>query len=174
MPKNSDKIGVESPPKSDTIDANVFCNFCNIRVPLEYKHCSQCNQWVRNFDHHCTWFNNWICSKNYKMFIILLIEWLLIGVLIVYLWIEIIVSYHGQSEVMSKQSLCNFYNIAEDQSMWTISYVLTWTWLLVWCITESLISTLLIFHWYLRLMKLSTYDFIKNRRDRKINKVCIN
>ena len=42
--KNSDKVGVELPPESDTIDANVFCSFCNIRVPLECKHCSQCNQ----------------------------------------------------------------------------------------------------------------------------------
>ena len=43
------------------------------------KHWGKCNRWVINFDHHWKWLNNCIGSRNYKLFIYILVALILLN-----------------------------------------------------------------------------------------------
>ena len=49
------------------------CTVCSTPVSQTAKHCSRCDKCVNGFDHHCTWLNNCIGVQNYRWFWALLV-----------------------------------------------------------------------------------------------------
>lgn len=53
------------------------CDICMTHVnDANSKHCGSCNRCVSKFDHHCKWLNNCIGDRNYKLFLVLITNWL--------------------------------------------------------------------------------------------------
>lgn len=44
-------------------------------VPANVKHCGQCNKCVQGFDHHCKWLNTCVGESNYRLFVSLLVAY---------------------------------------------------------------------------------------------------
>lgn len=51
-----------------------ICDHCTTIKPLRAHHCRICNVCVLRMDHHCPWFYNCIGLKNYRFFVIFLIN----------------------------------------------------------------------------------------------------
>lgn len=49
------------------------CSLCGTSVAGSSKHCGSCNRCVVGFDHHCKWLNTCIGSRNYAIFLALLV-----------------------------------------------------------------------------------------------------
>lgn len=49
------------------------CGFCDIIQPLRSKHCEECQQCVRRYDHHCPWLGNCVGERNHKFFLAFLL-----------------------------------------------------------------------------------------------------
>jgi palmitoyltransferase len=45
-----------------------FCNMCNIEQPYRSRHCHDCGQCVRKFDHHCFWIGGCVGELNHGKF----------------------------------------------------------------------------------------------------------
>jgi palmitoyltransferase len=61
----------------NSFDFEAVCDSCACFVSISSKHCKTCNRCVVRFDHHCKWLNNCIGALNYKLFISLLIAFIL-------------------------------------------------------------------------------------------------
>ena len=65
-----------SDPTDSTVEGEdtVFCSLCQRLVHRTAKHCVRCNRCVPHFDHHCKWINNCVGGKNYRIFIVLILN----------------------------------------------------------------------------------------------------
>lgn len=45
-----------------------FCKICNVRQPYRSRHCHECGQCVRKFDHHCFWIGGCVGELNHGRF----------------------------------------------------------------------------------------------------------
>ena len=50
----------------------MVCSACGTYVSLTAKHCARCDRCVEDFDHHCKWLNTCIGKINYNWFCLLL------------------------------------------------------------------------------------------------------
>ena len=51
-----------------------YCYKCYTRKNINIKHCIICDRCYNGFDHHCYWINKCVAKKNYKLFMLFLIE----------------------------------------------------------------------------------------------------
>ncbi|XP_052787981.1 palmitoyltransferase ZDHHC12-B-like isoform X2 [Mya arenaria] len=63
-----------------------YCDYCEIMPPLRSKHCEDCKQCVRRYDHHCPWLETCIGERNHKYF-----WWFLLVMSILIIWTVVIV-----------------------------------------------------------------------------------
>jgi len=45
-----------------------FCEFCSMESPYRTKHCYDCGQCVRKYDHHCFWIGACVGELNHRKF----------------------------------------------------------------------------------------------------------
>ncbi|XP_058513636.1 palmitoyltransferase ZDHHC11-like [Ochotona princeps] len=135
---------------------NRYCHLCQVPVSEKAKHCGTCNKCVTDFDHHCQWLNNCIGSRNYRCFICTLVSTLAALLFMMVIVIHIFIKYSTDPESLPDDHHCKMV------------IFLGGCVLLLCLIISVLVGYLFIFHLYLMLKKLSTYDFVKQSQLKRL------
>ena len=129
-----------------------MCTVCTTSVGYNSKHCGTCNRCVHNFDHHCIWLNNCIGYNNYHLFIKLIIVLFLYECTIVTICVKLLVNYN-------KGDLGNIEGL---ESIGVLIFLILQSAALI-----IFLLNLIILHAWLYKKGISTYEFIKSRREKK-------
>lgn len=122
-----------------------FCDYCEIQAPLRSKHCEECKLCVRRYDHHCPWLDTCIGERNHKYF------WLfLLFTAVVILWTFEIV----WESFISKETWTNWFHA---------NLVLFFD-IVVLVLSGPVVIGLLVFHTYLMISGLSTWEAASRER----------
>lgn len=140
-----------------TVESGKICNYCLSVVNFQSKHCKVCNKCIYRFDHHCNILNTCIGGSNYKEFIYLLLSLLVFNLSLSIFSIHTIIRYFKTSESSKPDSI--------TQSKFSINAMIVTNFInFVLSVTIELFLTfLLIFHLYLKLKSMTTYEFICKR-----------
>lgn len=153
--------------------SNCRCHLCNINATdKRTKHCSICNKCITRFDHHCKWLNNCIGGRNYKVFIVCLTS-------------AIISTFTVASVSTTELSLAYLnvgfeaYNMTTDNVTLPISLQLPGTGSLIVISVVGIISAiaavllihLCFFHGYIACLGLTTYEYLRNKREKNTTTV---
>jgi palmitoyltransferase ZDHHC1/11 len=126
-----------------------YCNYCQSPViSLNTKHCLRCNRCTLEFDHHCKYVNNCIGSLNYKNF-----SRLLVSIQIYEAFTTVSLVFYLTNKSSSITKLDSLVLLALLKSF------------VIFCLNGYLIF----FHIYLKIKKITTYDYIINKRKIKSN-----
>lgn len=125
-----------------------YCFTCKIYVQKSSKHCGMCRKCIEGFDHHCKWLNNCIGSKNYRLFLKFLV--------LVIVYYCVLITYEAVSIKDSKGYKKVILLI--DLSANILVFIL--------------VGLLGIFHCYLNIKGIGTYEFFV-RSNKNFNQVCI-
>ena len=74
-----------------TTNPGRLCPYCDLWQPLRAKHCHDCGQCVRRFDHHCAWIGNCVGEHNHRVFFAYLTAQL---VLLTWAAIQLVSAFH--------------------------------------------------------------------------------
>ena len=147
------------PPPRVHFDESLYrfiCNACGTNVSTTSKHCSRCNRCVPDFDHHCKWLNNCIGASNYKGFCGL------IGLLAGSQAVQVVFTAVAISRfVESRRSEVEDYLQGEPM----VVIVLLFVHILFAGVVFLGVSHLICLHFYLKWRGLSTFEWIKQRRE---------
>lgn len=144
---------------------NGRCHLCNINASSKKtKHCSICNKCITRFDHHCKWLNNCIGGRNYKIFIVYLIS-------------AILSTFTVASVSATELSLVylnSVNNMTTDNVTLPLSLQLPGTGSLIVISIVGIISAiaavllihLCFFHGYIACLGLTTYEYLRNKREK--------
>ena len=133
------------------------CTVCKTNVSTTSKHCSRCNRCVEDFDHHCKWLNNCIGKSNYHWFLALLGS-MWGGYATQILFGGIAAARLYQREVGDVDEFVREGRI----TVWVILIVhLAFSGIILLCI-----SHLIALHIWLRANHLTTFEWIKSRREK--------
>ncbi|CAE7437032.1 ZDHHC11 [Symbiodinium sp. CCMP2592] len=138
-------------------DAMAYCKNCRVNVQLDSKHCWDCNKCVSNYDHHCPWLNTCIGTRNYLYFYIAI--WSLLVMLAVSSTADILVIVKHAAASGDSTNPLGLGNIL----FWLISVVLA----LLNIPLCFLDSTLVVFHTYLVVLDITTYDYLTGKTSQK-------
>ena len=138
-------------------DAMAYCKNCRVNVQLDSKHCWDCNKCVSNYDHHCPWLNTCIGTRNYLYFYISI--WSLLVMLAVSSTADILVIVNHAAAAGDSTNALGLGNIL----VWLISIVLA----LLNIPLCFLDSTLVVFHTYLVVLDITTYDYLTGKTSQK-------
>jgi len=130
---------------------SMICTACGTNVSAEAKHCSRCDRCVSSFDHHCKWLNNCIGECNYRSFCALLAS----------LWLCCTAQLTFALVALTQESEETVIQGSAEKTLLVLDAVLAGIALLG-------VSHLSVFHVWLRCKGLTTYEFIKRRRERRV------
>ncbi|XP_008548727.1 uncharacterized protein LOC103572093 [Microplitis demolitor] len=143
---------------------NGRCHLCNITTSCKRtKHCSVCNKCVRNFDHHCMWLNNCIGGRNYAAFIVCVVSAITAALTVVGLTsaeVTATFEYWNKNSTMDNITL-PFLPIQGTSSLVIISVVG-----ILSAIAAALLIHLCFFHGYIACLGLTTYEYVRNKREK--------
>ena len=134
-----------------------LCTRCNTHVGAQSKHCNKCNRCTAMFDHHCDWLNNCIGAGNYRLFVGLL------GTVEGWVNIELAVTLYYMSDIFRGQgdTLIAHYSLGDKGYCFVIMLMVT----AIICVMVALgTGYLIVFHVWLRVKGITTYEFIVERR----------
>ena len=131
---------------------SMMCSACGTFVSSGAKHCSRCDKCVDGFDHHCKWLNNCIGVRNYRYF------WALI--------ITTEISFLVQSGfTIYVLTTDGFKGLGVDVRA---VQVLLYAHLALSLLLLIPVTHLIALHCYLVYNHMSTYEWIKQRRELKV------
>lgn len=126
------------------------CSICISPIQLYTKHCSYCNKCVYNYDHHCAWVNNCIGGKNYGYFFALVLS---------------ATAFSCTSATISIVAFHTAYRIFRFDEDNQIGYVFFVSFTGISSIFGVMyFGHILIFHIYIFVKGMSTYQFVVNRK----------
>ncbi|XP_063972148.1 uncharacterized protein LOC135159979 isoform X1 [Diachasmimorpha longicaudata] len=149
---------------------NGRCHLCNITTTSKRtKHCSVCNKCVKKFDHHCMWLNSCVGERNYKFFIVCVVSAIFGSVILVGLSFgEVLVTierhFNGVNMTMENitMPIVSIQPIQSTSTLIIISLVGVLS-----AIAAALLIHLCIFHGYIAYLGLTTYEYVRNKREQR-------
>nr|KAF7420534.1 hypothetical protein H0235_010831 [Vespula pensylvanica] len=154
---------------------NGRCHLCNITTSGDRtKHCSICNKCVVRFDHHCKWLNNCIGARNYPLFLACLISAILASLSVVALSIAELFLFNVHREVRRSNATMEnvtslpstVFPIQQPPGTGTLLVILTLG--ILSAVAAILLIHLCFFHGYIAYLGLTTYEYVRNKRERKL------
>ncbi|CAD8076929.1 unnamed protein product [Paramecium primaurelia] len=145
-----------------------YCDICEAYVKENTKHCKHCNRCCQDFDHHCKWVNNCIGKINYNIFMIMVTSTMFQFIYTLIVYIRIIILYNTQNEKLQIDNEIQKFHFYKENDL-DIKYTLSLIMLIDSIIFSILLLQLFIFHIYLIIKGITTYEFIVNPNIKKIN-----
>nr|XP_012421772.1 PREDICTED: probable palmitoyltransferase ZDHHC11 [Odobenus rosmarus divergens] len=159
---------------------NQYCHLCEVTVSSKAKHCSACNKCVSGFDHHCKWLNNCVGSRNYWYFFFSVASasagLLCLIVILLYIFIQFFIdpeelrTHPYYEKVSNKNTWMLFLPLFPVKTKTPVVLGIGVFVLLLDVISLLLLGHLLIFHLYLMVKKLSTFDYMTQGRQQQTPK----
>ncbi|XP_072250483.1 palmitoyltransferase ZDHHC11 [Leuresthes tenuis] len=156
---------------------DLHCYLCDVKVGPKVKHCSICNKCVENFDHHCKWLNTCVGGRNYRFFFLALVSAtigvLLLNVIILYIFIQHYLDPHSLRTApqfdagLGNTTWLVFLPLAPIKISSAGLLILAFITVMLSTICLLLLSHLLGFHLYLSYKGISTYDYVKKKRQKE-------
>ena len=156
-------FGEKSDYLSQVPDDKTFCYYCRATVAKSARHCAVCDKCVVGFDHHCRWLNTCIGAKNYRYFVafvtIVFSAVTFQGVVSLFVFISCLVD-----SAFYKERLRIAYGTA------CIPAYLVFLGISIFFLGVAVCASgdLLLFHIYLRFEGISTYEYVKRKRQREL------
>ncbi|CAH8833039.1 unnamed protein product [Trichobilharzia szidati] len=176
-------------PKHTHVIENFYCNLCDLPISSSRtKHCKSCNKCIANFDHHCKWLNNCVGSRNYACFAGIITTACLslsistslsISLSIAFYsdrqhghWIQ---AYHDYWQTFSNGTIEHLNYLTANNSIFqifglSVSGTVFLVIVIVGCILtfsiDAFLLHLMIFHIYLHIKGMTTYEFIVAQRQK--------
>ncbi|KAL4444808.1 hypothetical protein ABPG74_016016 [Tetrahymena malaccensis] len=147
----------------DTIEYEYYCSTCISHVQDGSKHCRQCDRCVNGFDHHCKWLNNCIGKENYRMFYFL-IAFVFINSVIYCIFLS-----YSLDNIYGSEYNQNF--IGHSYTSYVVMKIFVWVYLIFIAFFGLLDINLFLFHTWLSMNHLTTYEYIINSRAAKQEKI---
>lgn len=144
---------------------NGRCHLCNIKTSSsKTKHCSVCNKCIDHFDHHCKWLNHCIGGRNYKAFLLCVVSAVAASLVVVGVSVLEIVYYHIDPELLTV--FPNHQNGTAPEFFIPGSVFLGVVTILglLSATTAGLLLHLCLFHCYISILGINTYEYIRNYR----------
>lgn len=142
-----------------------LCLLCQARVHENSKHCKACDRCTFNFDHHCVWVNNCVARANYVWFLVLIYAVETVVCVQTYCSGQLVARVLSEEVIGS--SLMLKYDIGERGYCYFVTIVCI---LVISLIVSVSNAFLLLFHIFLRIRRLTTYDYMQSlRRTSKIH-----
>jgi len=139
----------------ETEEANpedvLYCRYCESSVRLDSKHCWDCNKCVANFDHHCPWLNTCIGARNYGSFYVAI--WSMLAVM-------------GITAAAAILLLIRAITSDDFQYKWVV-FVIDLVVLAVNACLWFLDLALVVFHTYLCIADITTYEYLTGKVSKK-------
>lgn len=129
----------------------IKCNICQSEIYTYSQHCLKCNKCVYIFDHHCKWVNNCIGKSNYKFFFALLLSTFFLSLFRTVIGISAMVIV--------------FPNELDDHDYISMSFIILMT--IISTLVLIFCTYLLVFHIYLGIHRLSTFEYNRDHRKNK-------
>ncbi|XP_031216269.1 probable palmitoyltransferase ZDHHC11 isoform X2 [Mastomys coucha] len=156
---------------------NQYCHLCEVTVSKKAKHCSSCNKCVSGFDHHCKWLNNCVGKRNYWFFFCSVASAVvgLLGLIIILLYVFIQYFINPDElrtdplykEISSENTWLLFLSLWPVPVKTSVVLFIAVMALLLSMASFVLLGHLLLFHFYLIVKNLSTYDYMMQTRFQK-------
>ncbi|CAD8186225.1 unnamed protein product [Paramecium octaurelia] len=144
-----------------------FCEICIAYVQENTKHCRNCDRCCQGFDHHCKWINNCVGNLNYKLFIFMITSTLFLFMYTMIIYISIIVLYQTNYETLLIDNELQKFHFTQENDL-NVKYILSIIMLVDSTLIVILMLQLLLFHIYLIIKGITTYDFIIKSQFKKI------
>ncbi|XP_013864241.1 palmitoyltransferase ZDHHC11 [Austrofundulus limnaeus] len=163
------------------------CYLCDVKVGSKVKHCSSCNKCVEGFDHHCKWLNTCVGRRNYRFFFGALVSAtvgvFVLVIVILFTFIEHYLNPHNLRTapqfdlILTNTTWLLFLPLAPLKTTTAGFLILTFITVLLSTVCLLLLCHLLGFHLYLFYKGLSTFDYVRIKRQkesghRKTKKSC--
>ncbi|XP_043248107.1 uncharacterized protein LOC122394959 [Colletes gigas] len=154
--------------KHSRVIENGRCHLCNITTDSKRtKHCSICNKCVSRFDHHCKWLNNCIGGRNYLAFLVCLISAILASLFVAGLSAtELLLSLIPDRIANASMENATGPGLSIIPVSDTGSIILISAIGILSAIAAVLLIHLCFFHGYIACLGLTTYEYIRNKRER--------
>ncbi|XP_030248599.1 palmitoyltransferase ZDHHC11 isoform X2 [Sparus aurata] len=162
--------------KQPHVIQDLRCYLCDVRVGPKVKHCGVCNKCVEDFDHHCKWLNTCVGGRNYWCFFVALcsatLGTLLLVVVILFIFIQHYLDPNNLRTAPQFDSMLRnstwlvFLPLAPIKTSSAGLLILAFVTVMLSVISLLLLGHLLGFHVYLFYKGISTYDYVKMKRQR--------
>ncbi|XP_031154933.1 palmitoyltransferase ZDHHC11 [Sander lucioperca] len=163
--------------KQPHVIQDLHCYLCEVKVGPKVKHCGVCNKCVEGFDHHCKWLNTCVGGRNYWCFFVALssgtLGVFLLAVVILFIFIQHYLDPNSLrtdpqfDSILGNGTWLVFLPLAPMKTSSAALLILAFITAMLSITCLLLLGHLLGFHFYLFYKGISTFDYVKMRRQKE-------